>query len=199
MWLIIVAYLIGSIPGGYLIGKLTKGIDVRNYGSKNAGATNVLRTLGKKEAAFTLFFDGLKGFLVIYIATTLNLAPHIVVLSGLAAIAGHNWPVFFGFRGGRGIATSIGIVVGLSWQVFFILLIIGVATIAITRYVSVGSILGAIVFPLLMLFYGYPLPYLLFAFLMTCMAIIRHVPNIKRLTQGKERKLGEKVEISERR
>ncbi|ACB85203.1 glycerol-3-phosphate 1-O-acyltransferase PlsY [Natranaerobius thermophilus] len=192
MWLILLAYLLGSIPGGYIIGKLTQGIDIRNYGSKNAGATNVLRTLGKKEAIMTLIIDGFKGYIIITIAQALELSSLLVVISGIAVIIGHNWPIFFKFHGGRGIATSIGIMVGLSWQVFLTVVLIGVIPIIITKYVSLGSVTGAVIFPFVMYLYGNPIAYVIFAFVMSIMAIIRHIPNIKRLLAGTERKLNEK-------
>ncbi|OWZ82952.1 glycerol-3-phosphate 1-O-acyltransferase PlsY [Natranaerobius trueperi] len=195
-FLMIFAYLLGSIPGGYIIGKYIHGIDIREYGSKNAGATNVLRTLGKKEGFLTLIFDGFKGYIVIKIALLLGLDDLFVILSGLAVIIGHNWPIFFQFKGGRGIATSIGILIGLSWQVFVTVVVIGLIPVVITKYVSLGSITGAVVLPWVMLLFGNPFWYLVFALAMSIMAIIRHISNIKRLIQGTERKLGEKYEIS---
>ena len=195
MWLVILAYLLGSIPGGYVIGKLMRGIDVRSYGSKNAGATNVLRTLGKKEAIITLIFDGLKGYIIITLAQAFNIQDWLTIVSGIAVIAGHNWPIFFKFRGGRGIATSIGIIIGLSWQVFVTVAIIGLIPLFITKYVSVGSLTGAVIFPIIMILYGNPNAYIIFSFLISILAIIRHIPNIKRLKTGTERKLNEKVSV----
>ncbi len=193
MWilLIIIAYFIGSISSGYLIGKFSRGIDIRNHGSKNAGATNAFRVLGKTAGVLTLFFDGLKGFVVITAAQLMGFSPTIVIFAGIAVIAGHNWPVFLGFRGGRGVATSIGIIFGISWQVFITVLIIGLIPLIITRYVSVGSLTGAVVFPWIMILFGEPLPYLIFAFIMSILAIVRHISNIKRLIAGTERKLGQ--------
>lgn len=191
MWIlfVIIAYLIGSISSGYLIGKLTKGIDIRQYGSKNAGATNAFRVLGKKAGLATLIFDGVKGLIIILVAHMIGFSPTIVIISGIAAIVGHNWPIFFGFRGGRGIATSIGIMFGISWQVFLTVLIIGLIPLAITRYVSLGSIVGAIIFPIVMYFFGEPLPYIIFAIIMSVLAIVRHIPNIRRLMAGTEKKI----------
>ena len=185
----IVAYLLGSVPGGYIMARI-KNVDIINQGSGNAGATNVLRTMGKKEAAITLIFDGAKGFLVIYAAQMLNFSPQLVLLSGILVIIGHNWPVFFGFKGGRGIATSLGILVGLSWQVILVVLVFGLLVIGISRYVSLGSITGAVILPFVMYFLGLHTVYIIFGIIMSVLGIVRHTPNIKRLLEGTENKIG---------
>ncbi len=185
------AYLLGSVPAGYIMGWI-KGVDIINQGSGNAGATNVLRVMGKKEAALTLLFDGVKGFLVIYLAELLEFSPVFVILSGVLVILGHNWPVFFGFKGGRGIATSLGILVGLSWQVILVMLIPGLIVIAISRYVSLGSITGALMLPFVMYFFDLPYLYIIFGIIMSLMSLIRHKSNIKRLIEGTENKIGQK-------
>lgn len=189
----IISYLIGSIPGGYMVAKLSKGIDIRKYGSGNAGTTNVLRVLGKKYAIITFIFDAAKGLLVVSILAGLGYAPIYVILAGILVIVGHNWPVFFGFKGGRGIATSIGVLLGVAWQVILIILVIGLTAIYFTRYVSLGSILGAVLLTPVMIIFGLPLPYVLFGLVMSIMAVIRHLPNLKRLINGTEYKIGEKV------
>ena len=144
---LIAAYLIGSLSVGYLVGKLGKGIDVRKYGSGNVGSTNILRTLGILPAILVLILDMAKGFVAVYLALWLTANPTVAMLSGLAAVVGHNWPVWFGFRGGRGIATSIGVILAFNPTVFGVLTLIGVLIIIITRYVSLASIIGASLFP----------------------------------------------------
>lgn len=191
IFFIIFAYLLGSIPGGYILAKINK-IDLLKQGSGNAGATNVLRTMGKKAAAVTFIFDGAKGFIIVYLAELLEMPSLIVILSGIMVIVGHNWPIFFGFKGGRGIATSLGILFGLSWQVIIVVLIVGLTIIAVTRYVSLGSIIGAVVLPPVMILFDLPLFYIIFGVIMSLLSIIRHIPNIKRLISGNELKIGEK-------
>ena len=189
--LIVFAYLLGSLPGGYIVGKI-KNVDIVEHGSGSAGATNVLRVMGKMEAVLTLIFDGAKGFIIIYLAEALNLSPLIVILSGILVIVGHNWPVFFRFKGGRGIATSLGILFGLSWEVILVVLIIGLVVIGISRYVSLGSITGAVILPPIMYFFELPYFYIVFGIIMSILTLIRHIPNIKRLVNGNESKIGEK-------
>jgi glycerol-3-phosphate acyltransferase PlsY len=191
MMSIIISYLLGSISFSYFIAKIWMGIDIRNYGSGNAGATNVLRVLGTKPAIIALLGDALKGIIAVYLGK-LTGDESIMLLCGLAVVIGHNWPIFLKFKGGKGIATSLGVILTISPLSSLILIIIGVLIIYITRYVSLGSITSAIILPFI--FYmlhksGY---YLIFALVLTFLALFRHRSNIQRLLSGKESKLGEK-------
>ncbi len=198
---IIVAYLLGSVSTGYLAGKFLKGIDVREYGSKSVGTTNILRTIGPAAAVLVLALDVGKGLIVIFLADWLVGTPTVVMLSGLAAVIGHNWPVYFGFRGGKGIATSLGVIAGLSLPVLGVITVLGVLIIILTRYVSLASLTGAAIFPLLLWILREtsrievtPLVVLI-STLLSLLAIIRHRDNIKRLLKGQENKVGKKVNI----
>ena len=180
----VIAYLIGSISFGVIFTKKMAGFDVREKGSKGAGATNVLRNAGKKIAALTLICDILKGIVAVLIAVLLgNIikdidASLLVQISGIAVVIGHTFPIFFGFKGGKGVATSLGI----------LLLIM-----ALTRMVSVGSVLAAILFPVLTLFIGqnYIVPgnYFVFSIIMALIVAFNHRTNISRILNGTENKL----------
>jgi glycerol-3-phosphate acyltransferase PlsY len=196
---LVLAYLIGSLSFGYLAGRLLKGVDIRQYGSGNTGSTNILRTLGTGPAIVVFILDVGKGLAAVYLAQALNLSPVWIMLSGIAVVAGHNWPVLFNFRGGRGIATSLGVLFGLAPAVMLIALTTGVVIIAVTRYVSLGSIIGAAMVPFLVLAFRLPPAYLFFGTLLSILAIYRHRQNIKRLLSGTESKLGKRVAMDDKR
>ncbi|MCH5586467.1 glycerol-3-phosphate 1-O-acyltransferase PlsY [Shimazuella sp. AN120528] len=192
---IVLAYLIGSISFSYLIARWVKGVDIRDHGSGNAGATNTLRLLGKGPAIAVLILDALKGVLAIY--TTFLLVgndPIVLALSGMLAIFGHNWPIFLRFRGGKGVATTIGVVVSLMFYAGLISGIIAILLIVITRFVSLGSLVFTVGLPfaVLALQGHYPEPYLWLSFVIAILAIVRHKRNIKSLFQGTERKIGQR-------
>ncbi|BAZ89367.1 hypothetical protein NIES932_08440 [Raphidiopsis curvata NIES-932] len=206
---IILAYLLGSFPTGYLVGKTLKGIDIRQVGSGSTGATNVLRTLGKGPGAFVLIIDCLKGVLAInlvYIlySSQLNLMGSslnvevwqswLVTLVGLMAILGHSKSIFLGFTGGKSVATSLGILLAINWQVGVGTLGVFIMVIAISKIVSLSSIAGAIAVSILMIVFQQPLAYIIFSLLGGLYVIIRHRSNIDRLLAGKEPKIGQKVE-----
>ncbi|MCZ2202122.1 glycerol-3-phosphate 1-O-acyltransferase PlsY [Cylindrospermopsis raciborskii] len=206
---IILAYLLGSFPTGYLVGKILKGIDIRQVGSGSTGATNVLRTLGKGPGAFVLITDCLKGVLAInlvYIlySSQLNLMDSslnveawrswLVTLVGLMAILGHSKSIFLGFTGGKSVATSLGILLAINWQVGVGTLGVFIVVIAISKIVSLSSIAGAIAVSILMIVFQQPLAYIIFSLLGGLYVIIRHRSNIDRLLAGKEPKIGQKVE-----
>ncbi|EFA72594.1 Protein of unknown function DUF205 [Raphidiopsis brookii D9] len=206
---IILAYLLGSFPTGYLVGKILKGIDIRQVGSGSTGATNVLRTLGKGPGAFVLIIDCLKGVLAInlvYIlySSQLNLMDSslnveawrswLVTLVGLMAILGHSKSIFLGFTGGKSVATSLGILLAINWQVGVGTLGVFIVVIAISKIVSLSSIAGAIAVSILMIVFQQPLAYIIFSLLSGLYVIIRHRSNIDRLLAGKEPKIGQKVE-----
>ncbi len=192
---IIIGYLLGSIPTGIIITKWFRGIDIRNYGSGSMGATNVLRTTGKKAAAIVFAVDILKGVLSILIAQSLSGSPWWVGLAGLMAVVGHNFPIFSQFRGGKGVATALGIFISLFPLSTLMALGLWIICIAVWRYVSLGSIITAALIPVLSLITIKPGPYLLFTCLISLLIIYRHKDNIKRLLEGKESKLGEKSSV----
>ena len=206
--IVIISYLIGSIPFGFIIGKFLYKKDIRDFGSKNIGATNVFRTLGVFSGVLALLLDALKGFISVYLIPALNgvnlSTPDctfasssngivlIYVLSGLASIIGHNWTIFLGFKGGKGVATSIGVALALAPKEAGVAFAAFVLLVLITRYVSVGSIIGSILFLISMFVFKEPLPLLIFGGLACVMIIIRHQTNIKRLMNGTENKVWQK-------
>ena len=195
----IIAYCLGSISFSVIISKKMAGFDVREKGSKNAGSTNVLRTVGKKAAILTLICDILKGVVAILIAVLLgNLVEGtdkalLVQIAGLMAVIGHTFPVFFKFKGGKGVATALGVLFIVNWQIALICLVFALLLMAITRMVSVGSLAAAILFPVLTIFikdnYIVEGSYLVFGLLMAGLVVFNHRTNIKRLATGTENKL----------
>jgi len=190
---VIISYLLGSIAFSIVIARLVKGIDIRQHGSGNAGATNTLRILGKGPALLVFLLDVAKGVLAVFIGSWLSDGNMTVMtLSGLAAIVGHNWPVFFGFKGGKGIATTVGVMVTLAFLPALYAGIVAIALIALTRYVSLGSLAFAALTPLFILLMDRPLPLLWGSLALCAFAFLRHRSNIVKLAQGKENKLGAK-------
>jgi acyl phosphate:glycerol-3-phosphate acyltransferase len=190
------AYLIGSMSFGFMAGKLLKGIDIREFGSGGTGTTNIQRTLGTVPALVVLALDIGKGYAAVILAGALTANPSgWMLLAGLLAVIGHNWPLFHRFRGGRGIATTIGVMLGLAPMVILIATVVGVSIIALTRYVSLGSIVGVILIPIMMFIFEYPWTYVLFGAVLAVFAIWRHRQNITRLLAGTENKLGKKVKL----
>lgn len=199
----IIAYAIGSISFSVIFSKKMAGIDVREKGSGNAGSTNVLRTVGKKAAALTLICDILKGIVAILIAVLLgNIVKNIdrallVQIAGIAVVIGHTFPIFFGFKGGKGVATSLGILLLINWQIGLICLVFALVIMVLTRMVSAGSVLAAILFPVLTLFIGkeffiVPGNYFIFSIIMALIVAFNHRGNISRILNGTESKLGSK-------
>ena len=196
----IIAYFIGSISFSVIFSRKFAGFDVRDKGSGNAGTTNVLRTVWKKVAALTLLCDILKGVLAIGIALIASkIWPDVnseilKYLAGFFAILGHTFPIFFEFRGGKGVATSLGVLITLNWKIGLICLVFGVILIALTRMVSVGSIMSAILFPILMVFMGgVKFEAIIVSILIALLVVFNHRTNIKRLKNGTENKLGSKT------
>ncbi|NLN06100.1 MAG: glycerol-3-phosphate 1-O-acyltransferase PlsY [Firmicutes bacterium] len=192
---LLAGYLLGSISFGYLAGKLLKGIDIRQFGSGNTGSTNIQRTLGTAPAVVVLLLDTGKGLAAVLLANALGISPTWQMLAGMAAVAGHNWPLFFRFRGGRGVATTTGVFLGLTPYVVLIGAALFVITIALTRYVSLGSIVGALSVPFTMLLFRQPPAFTVPGTILAFLIIWRHRDNIGRLLQGTEHKLGEKVKV----
>lgn len=192
----VMGYLFGSLNFAVIIGKLFYKTDVRQHGSGNAGATNVQRTLGSKAAAFVALGDFLKGIAAYFIAYLVGGIFEQPVLfaciCGFAAVIGHNYPLYFHFKGGKGILTSLGLSFAIDWRAALITLAVSILIIAMTRYVSLGSILGCIAnVGLILLFDADPLK-IWFIALLAILAVIRHHANIKRLIKGEESKLGAK-------
>lgn len=187
----IIAYLLGSLSSAIIIAKLCKLPDPRQHGSGNPGATNVLRTAGKFAGIAVLIFDFLKGMLPVLLAKFCGTTPVALGFVAMAAVLGHMWPIFFRFKGGKGIATGIGGVFGLSWPLALIALLVWLVVVAVTRYVSLASIIAAIS----VLFFNFWLGqrgYFLALFIVVILIIWRHKANIKRLIQGSESRLGQK-------
>ncbi|WP_017318989.1 glycerol-3-phosphate 1-O-acyltransferase PlsY [Mastigocladopsis repens] len=211
---LVVAYLLGSTPTGYTVVKLLKGIDIREVGSGSTGATNVLRTLGKGPGAFVLLIDCLKGVLAIALvywffnfSPSQNLIPPevntelwqpwMVILTGLAAILGHSKSIFLGFTGGKSVATSLGILLAMNWQVGLATFGVFAIVMAISRIVSLSSIVGASAVSIFMTLLHQPLPYILFAVVGGLYVILRHRSNIERILAGTEPKLGQKLQVEQ--
>lgn len=192
----VVAYLLGSIPNSIWIGKLFFGIDVREHGSGNAGATNTLRVLGKKAGFSVLFLDVFKGYAavqLVYLHDAFAYSPFIheyQMVFGAFAVIGHIYPVFAGFKGGKGIATLIGLVTGISWMLALACFITFVIIVAITKYISVGSMLSGIVSPIYAgLIYNWEkINLVYFCCVIAVLVVYTHRSNIKRLLQGNENK-----------
>lgn len=190
---ILLSYLIGSISSAYILGKLNKNIDIRSYGSGNAGATNALRVLGKKLGAFTLILDVLKGVIASIIGMKL-LGYSGMLMASIFVVIGHNWPVFLNFKGGKGVATSFGVLLVMNWKVAIICLAIAIIIVSITKYVSLGSIIAAMSAPIVMILFSSREKYLILTTLfLGILCVYRHKSNIIRLLQGKENKLGNKI------
>lgn len=187
----LIGYLLGSISFSYIIAKRVAGIDIRARGSGNAGATNTLRVLGKGPAALVLLLDVLKGVAAVLLAFWIAGGnPTGMALAGFMAVIGHNWPLFFGFRGGKGVATTIGVVGFLSFFSFFWAGLATLIVIFLTRYVSLGSLVFFALVPILMLIRGEPFSYVATAIAIAAIGYARHRQNISRLLRGSENKIG---------
>ena len=196
----IIAYLLGSISFSVIFSKKFAGVDVRTVGSKNAGATNTLRTAGKKAAILTLLCDVLKGVVAVLIGFLVGLwfenldRVLLVQIAGIFVVIGHVFPVFFKFKGGKGVATSLGVLLIMNWQLGLICLVFALVIMVLTKMVSAGSILAAVLFPILTLFIGdnYIVPggnYIIFGIILAAIVIVLHRENIKRIMAGNENKL----------
>ena len=201
----LIAYLLGSFPTGYLAGKLLQGIDIREHGSGSTGATNVLRILGKVPGSIVLSIDAIKGALAVTIANlifNLNLLPtlptewqaYLVPLAATGAILGHSKSIWLNFGGGKSVATGVGVLLAMSWQVGLATMVVFGITIAISRIVSISSIAGAISVTIWMLLFDRPLPSVVFAIVGGIYVVWRHSTNIQRILTGTEPKLGQKIE-----
>ncbi len=221
----VISYLIGSINTSIILSKSIYGTDIRTSGSGNAGATNMLRTHGKGIAIATLICDVLKGMIAIVIAAWADIAlndfaktailtpfasqyilGNLKYIAGVFVVLGHDFPVFFGFRGGKGVATSLGVALTLDWQVGLIIAVIALVIMASSRYVSLGSICAAALYPFVLFTYlmakelsnlDHKLGYMVMSFVLALLLIIKHHSNIKKLRLGTENKLFSKKEAEE--
>ena len=198
----IIAYAIGSINFSVLISKKMAGFDVREKGSGNAGTTNMLRSVGKKAAVITLLCDILKGVVSIGIALIAgNIVKNVdkavlVQIAGILVVVGHTFPIFFEFKGGKGVATSLGVIMMINWKIGLICLVFALVIMAFSRMVSMGSVGAAILFPVLTLFINTNfiveasgMKYFIFSVILAVMVIFNHRANIKRIAGGTENKL----------
>ncbi|OGW52754.1 MAG: acyl-phosphate glycerol 3-phosphate acyltransferase [Nitrospirae bacterium RBG_13_43_8] len=189
--LIFCAFIMGSIPVGMLVAK-AKGVDLKKVGSGNIGATNVLRSLGKGLSALTLIGDMLKGTLAVALGRYFGLGTFYEGIIGFSAILGHNFSVFLGFRGGKGVATSLGVFILYSPRTALITFVIWIAVVITTKYSSLGALISFGLLPLNIILFDskekFPV-----ALLVTLLILIRHTDNIQRLMKGTERKIGERV------
>ena len=196
----IIAYAIGSINFSVILSRKMAGFDVREKGSGNAGTTNMLRSVGKKAAALTLLCDILKGVISIGIAIIMgNILKDVdkallVQIAGIAVIIGHTFPIFFEFRGGKGIATSLGVLLLTNWEIGLICLVFAIVLMIFTKMVSAGSVTAAILFPILTLFMGKEYfivegNYFIYSIIIAAIVIFNHRTNIKRILEGNENKL----------
>lgn len=203
----LVAYLIGSISGAIIISKKVSGSDIRESGSKNAGTTNMLRVHGKKLAVMTLLVDVIKGVVAVLIGILIDsvlnrhygIIGNMKYIAAVFAILGHDFPIYFGFKGGKGVATSIGVALMLDWKVGLIVMIAALVIMAASRYVSLGSVIGAVIYPCIvaafMLGMGeFNAAYLISAIIIGLLIIVKHKSNIERLKNGTENKLFQKRE-----
>jgi len=194
--IITICYLLGSIPFGYIMGKLFKKVDIREFGSGNIGASNALRILGLPLASLVIIGDVGKGILSIYLVKYLNIDSSLILaIAGLAVICGHDWSLFLGFKGGKGIATTFGVVFALNLTISVLALIIWGVVVITTRYTSLASIFAVISIFIFTILFKQPYEYIIFSAIILILGIIKHKENIKRLKSKKERKIGEKVEI----
>ena len=195
-----VAYVVGSIPFGLLAGKLVAKVDIRDYGSGKIGMTNVLRTAGVTAAAVVLLLDMGKAVAVVVAARLLFDSYGVEAASALAVIFGHNWPVFIGFRGGRGTASGWGGLLILSPIAGLIASVIGLSLVGLTRYVSLGSIMAAGLGSVALIVLGFmgqePLVYSWYGIIGGTLIVVRHRDNIQRLLNGTERKIGHKADLA---
>ena len=191
---ILLSYLLGCFSSAYFLGKMSKNIDIRNYGSGNAGATNALRVLGKKMGALTFALDILKGIIAILIGRTI-FGFYGSLLAGIFVVLGHNYPVFLGFKGGKGVATSFGVLLMLNWKAGLLCLLVAAIIIISTKYVSLGSIAASISAPLAMVLTLDSVNKYLYitTWILAVLSVYRHKANILRLCRGEENKLGNNI------
>jgi len=187
---LILSYLLGSVPTGYIICKFLKGIDIRSVGSGNIGATNVGRIVGKRAGITTLLLDILKGFIaVFFIPKIVGYNSELIgIVCALGVIAGHNWTLFLRFKGGKGVAATSGALIGLMPVVFLSVFCVWVIVFTLCRYVSLASVVSAVFLPVFLFLYGEPLVFKILGLIIAIVGVYKHKDNIKRLLNGEENK-----------
>lgn len=185
----VLGHVCGSVPSGLWLVQAFHSIDIRNYGSKNIGTTNVFRTVGPKTAVLVLIADAFKGILAVGIMSYFFHNPLLDVVTALGALLGHNYSLFLGFKGGKGVATALGLLIFMMPKVAVASFGIWLACVLLTRYVSLGSIMAAIFTPPLAWYLGYPSAYVIFSVVAAFFVVLRHRENIHRLLTGTESKI----------
>ncbi|WP_293693321.1 glycerol-3-phosphate 1-O-acyltransferase PlsY [uncultured Phascolarctobacterium sp.] len=185
----VLGHVCGSIPSGLWLVQAFHGIDIRNYGSKNIGTTNVFRTVGPKTAVLVLIADAFKGILAVGIMSYFFHNPLLDVFTALGALLGHNYSLFLGFKGGKGVATALGLLIFMMPKVAVASFGIWLVCVLLTRYVSLGSIMAAVFTPPLAWYLGYPSAYVVFSVVAAFFVVLRHKENIHRLLTGTESKI----------
>ena len=195
---LLLGYILGSIPTGYIFGRILRGVDIREHGSGNVGATNVFRVVGKSPGVVVLLLDIFKGFLVVGIISNLFKEQAVSVmgnfdlfriLMGITVVAGHNWTCFLKFKGGKGVATSTGVFLALAPEVIGVCFFVWVSVLMIKRYVSLASIISALSFPILSFFMDVSRTIFIFSIFAAIMIVLTHRSNIKRLIAGTEKRV----------
>jgi glycerol-3-phosphate acyltransferase PlsY len=198
--ILVLSYVIGAFPTAFIIGKLVKKIDIREHGSGNVGASNVFRVVGKRWGILVLVIDILKGVLAVLLWQPVcdlvggpELSRRFLFVCGIIAILGHNWTIFLNFKGGKGVATTLGILLGLFPFSVSIAAAVAFTLIGITHYVSIGSVVGALLFPVIFAIENHAMPDFTFFMTVVCiialMIVVKHKSNIKRLLKGEEHKV----------
>lgn len=191
--LVLAAYLLGSVSFAVLLVRLKTGTDIRAEGSGNAGATNVLRAHGRKLAAVVAAADILKGSAAVLLVRLVTADPRYAAAAGLAAVLGHVFPLFYGFRGGKGVATAVGAFLALAPLATLVCVAVFVLVVALTRFVSLGSVIAIVLLPPVAgLLFRAPRPVVLAAAAIALLVVLKHTENLKRLASGEERRLGQK-------
>ena len=188
----VIAYFLGNFATSYIVSMRSARIDIRKHGSGNAGATNVFRVLGAKAGAITFIGDALKGVVAVLIGRYIA-GSNGALLAGLFVVIGHNWPVTLGFKGGKGVATTIGSMLAINPLLVLIVFVVGVIVLITTKYVSLASITGMVIFPIVMILFKQSTEYVAFSLILALLAIFKHRKNIVRLFKGTESKIGNKT------
>lgn len=189
----VLSYLLGAVPTGYLVFKLSERKDIRQFGSRNTGATNVLRLKGLKLAVPVVLADVLKGFLPPFLAFRLFGDPRLALIASFLAVVGHCYPVYIRFRGGKGVATTVGAAAALVFAPFLVSVTVFLVVVGLTRYISLSSILAVISLPLFVHVFGGGVETVVWGIAIAVLVVFKHRGNIGRLFAGRERKLGEKA------
>lgn len=190
---LLIGYLFGCFQTAYIVGKVVEKIDIRNYGSGNSGTTNAIRVLGWKFGMVTFVADIVKAILPIILVNIIFDSPIVGIYAGFGVVIGHVWPVFLGFKGGKGIASTFGVMLAIDPGIALIMLVVGSIVVLISKYVSLGSITIVIIISICMfIFYRDTIEYIIIGLLITTITLFKHRSNIKRLLSGTENKLGHK-------